>query len=72
MYTNCYRSYNALDVSNFYHQRIDYGKLLGKGNKEFVEASEMGLDKYNGVSQDAFSLFLKACGFRFHYGIPEQ
>lgn len=27
-YTNCYRSYNALNVSDFYHERINHSKLF--------------------------------------------
>lgn len=31
VYTDCYRSYNALDVSDFYHERINHSALFAKG-----------------------------------------
>ena len=31
VYTDCYRSYNALDVSDFYHERINHSKLFATG-----------------------------------------
>ena len=31
VYTDCYRSYNALDVSDFYHERINHSKLFANG-----------------------------------------
>ena len=32
VYTNCYYSYNSLNVSDFYHDRNNYNKLFGRGN----------------------------------------
>ena len=31
VYTDCYRSYNALDVSGFYHERINHSRLFAAG-----------------------------------------
>ena len=31
VYTDCYRSYNALDVSHFYHERINHSTLFAQG-----------------------------------------
>ena len=31
VYTDCYRSYNALDVSDFYHERINHSRLFATG-----------------------------------------
>ena len=31
VYTDCYRSYNALDVSAFYHECINHSKLFATG-----------------------------------------
>ena len=31
VYTDCYRSYNALDMSHFYHERINHPHYLHKG-----------------------------------------
>ena len=32
VYTDCYRSYYALDVSGFYYERINHSKLIWSGN----------------------------------------
>jgi len=41
-YTDCYRSYNALDVSDFYHERINHSKLFGKSKNHIngIESSQ--------------------------------
>lgn len=78
MYTVCYRIYNALDVSDFYHQRIYDWKLFAKGKnhfngiKSFWNQGERVLKKYNGFPKEWFSLFLKECEFRFKYATPKQ
>jgi transposase len=33
VYTDCYRSYNALDVSAFYHERINHSALFCQGQE---------------------------------------
>lgn len=78
VYTDCYKSYNALDVSSFYHRRINHSKLFGLGNKHingienFWNQAKRVLRKYNGILKEAFPLFLKECEFRFNYGTPKQ
>jgi transposase len=32
VYTDSYRSYNALDVTNFHHHRINHSRLFANGN----------------------------------------
>ena len=39
VYTDCYRSYNALDVSDFYHERINHSSLFASG-KHHINAIE--------------------------------
>ena len=34
MYTDCYRNYNALDVNDFYYERIINSKLYGRGKNQ--------------------------------------
>lgn len=68
VYTDCYRSYNALDVSDFYHERINHIN----GIENFWNQAKRVLRKYNGIPKDSFPLFLKECEFRFNYGTPKQ
>ena len=78
VYTDCYRSYNALDVSDFYHERINHSRLFGRGKnhingiENFWNQAKRVLRKYNGIPKDSFPLFLKECGFRFNYGTPKE
>ena len=78
VYTDCYRSYNALDVSDFYHQRINHSKLFATGKnhingiENFWSQAKRVLRKYNGIPKESFPLFLKECEFRFNYGTPKQ
>ena len=78
VYTDCYRSYNALDVSGFYHQRINHSKLFATGKshingiENFWNQAKRVLRKYNGIPKESFPLFLKECEFRFNYGTPKQ
>ena len=78
VYTDCYRSYNALDVSDFYHQRINHSKLFATGKnhingiENFWNQAKRVLRKYNGIPKESFSLYLKECEFRFNYGSPKQ
>ena len=74
VYTDCYRSYNALDVSNFHHHRINHSELFARGKnhingiENFWNQAKRVLRKYNGIPKQSFPLFLKECEFRFNYG----
>ena len=78
VYTDCYRSYNALDVSNFHHHRINHSALFATGKnhingiENFWNQAKRVLRKYNGIPKESFPLFLKECEFRFNYGTPKQ
>lgn len=78
VYTDSYRSYQALDVSDFCHKRINHSKLFAKGRnhingiENFWNQSKRILRKYNGIDKKYFHLFLKECEFRFNYGTPKQ
>ncbi len=55
VYTDCYRSYNALDVSDFYHERINHSTLFATGKnhingiENFWNQAKRVLRKYNGI-----------------------
>ena len=78
VYTDCYKSYNALDVSDFKHFRINHSKEFAtdsnhiNGIKNFWNQAKRVLRKYNGINKKHFHLFIKECEFRFNYGTPSQ
>ena len=67
VYTDCYRSYNALDVSDFYHERINHSAQFAtcknhiNGIENFWNQAKRVLRKYNGIPKESFPLFLKEC-----------
>jgi len=73
VYTDSYRSYNALDVTDFHHHRINHSRLFASGNnhingiENFWNQAKRVLRKYNGIPKESFPLFLKECEFRFNY-----
>jgi transposase len=79
VYTDCYRSYNALDVSGFRHHRINHSTHFAEkksnhinGIENFWNQAKRVLRKYNGIPEKSFPLFLKECEFRFNYGSPKE
>lgn len=81
VYTDGLHSYNALDVSEFKHERIDHSKELVSsqdrsrhinGMENFWNQAKRVLRKYNGIPKHNFHLFIKECEFRFNYGTPSQ
>jgi transposase len=81
VYTDTYRSYNALDVSDFKHFRINHSKKFVdeekkhnhiNGIENFWNQAKRVLRKYNGIPKKNFGLFLKECEWRFNYGTPKQ
>jgi len=67
VYTDTFRSYNALDVSEFKHLRINHSKLFAEkqnninGIENFWNQAKRHLRKFNGVPKKHFRLFLKEC-----------
>jgi transposase len=78
VYTDCWRGYNALDVSEFKHYRINHSELFVdkhnhiNGIENFWNQAKRHLRKYNGIPEKHFHLFLKECEWRFNYGSPKQ
>ncbi|MBY0281970.1 MAG: IS1595 family transposase [Alphaproteobacteria bacterium] len=78
VYTDCYGSYNALDISEFKHYRINHSELFANkhnhinGIENFWNQAKWVLRKYNGIPKKHFPLFLKECEFRFNYGSPKE
>jgi transposase len=78
VYTDSYRSYNALDVSDFKHFRINHSTDFAQGLnhingiENFWNKFKRFLRKYNGIDKKHFHLFLKECEVRFNYGSPSE
>ena len=78
VYTDCWRGYNALDVSEFKHHRINHSTLFADGKnhingiENFWNQAKRHLRKYNGIPKQHFNLFLKECEWRFNIGSPKQ
>ena len=78
VYTDSFRSYNALDVSEFKHYRINHRKVFVhnhshiNGSENFWNQAKRHLRKYNGIPKSHFPLFWKEYQWRFNYGSPKQ
>jgi transposase len=73
-YTDSFKSYNALDVSDFYHMRINHSELFAdRGNhingiENFWNQAKRHLRKFNGINKVSFYWFLKECEWCFNGG----
>ena len=78
VYTDYWRAYNALDISEFKHYRINHSKLFAQkhnhinGIENFWNQAKRHLRKFNGVPRQNFNLFLKECEWRFNIGSPKE
>ena len=78
VYTDCYKSYDVLDVSEFTHHRINHSTHFAErqnhinGIENFWNQAKRILRKYNGIDRKSFPLFLKECEFRFNFGTPKE
>ena len=67
VYTDTFRAYNALDVSDCQHRRINHSKLFAdnqnhiNGIVTFWNQAKRHMCKYNGIKSDNFYWFLKEC-----------
>ena len=74
VYTDTFRSYNALDVSEFHHERINHSKLFAdqknhiNGIENFWNQAKRHLRRFNGIKKESFYWFLKECEWRFNGG----
>ena len=74
VYTDTFKAYNALDVSDFHHMRINHSELFAdrqnhiNGIENFWNQAKRHLRKFNGIKQENFYWFLKECEWRFNGG----
>lgn len=72
VYTNCYRRYDVLDVSEFSHFRINHSTHFAErqnhinGIENFWNQAKRHLRKFNGIPKEHFELYLKECEWRFN------
>ena len=77
VYSDSWRGYNVLDVSEFKHYRINHSKLFAdkhnhiNGIENFWNQAKRHLRKFNGVPKENFPLFLKECEWRFNTPKPQ-
>ena len=77
VYSDCWTGYNALDVSDFKHYRINHSKLFAEkrnhinGIENFWNQAKRHMRKFNGVPKEHFGVFLKECEWRFNNPDPK-
>lgn len=78
VYTDTFKSYNALDVNGFRHERINHSTLFAdkknhiNGIENFWNQAKRHLRKFNGIPKQQFYFFIKECEWRFNYGSPKK
>ena len=74
VYTDHFKAYNALDVSEFHHLRINHSELFANeknhinGIENFWNQAKRHLRRFNGIKKEHFHWFLKECEWRFNGG----
>ena len=74
VYTDTFKAYDALDVSDFHHMRINHSELFADRRnhineiENFWNQAKRHLRKFNGIKKDNFYWFLKECEWRFNSG----
>ena len=74
VYTDTFRSYNALDVSSFRHVRINHSELFAdkenhiNGIENFWNQAKRHMRRFNGIKRTHFYWLLKECEWRFNGG----
>lgn len=73
VYTDSYKSYDVLDVSEFSHFRINHSTHFAEkhnhinGIENFWNQAKRHLRKFNGIPKEHFELYLKECEWRFNH-----
>ena len=76
VYSDSWKGYNVLDVSDFKHFRINHSKLFAddenhiNGIENFWSQAKRHMRKFNGVPKAQFGLYLKECEWRFNNSDP--
>ena len=76
VYSDCWKAYNVLDVSDFKHFRINHSRPFAdtrnhiNGIEHFWNQAKRHMRKFNGVPKAQFGLYLKECEWRFNNSDP--
>ena len=76
VYSDSWKAYNVLDVSDFKHFRINHSELFAdkknhiNGIENFWNRAKRHMRKFNGVPKAQFGLYLKECEWRFNNSDP--
>jgi len=77
VYSDCWKGYDVLDVSEFKHYRINHSKVFAdkqnhiNGIENFWNQAKRHMRKFNGIPAKHFALFLKECEWRFNNPNPK-
>lgn len=73
VYTDNFRVYDVLDVSEFHHKRVNHSKTFVSkrghhinGIENFWNQAKRHLRRFNGIPKHSFYWFLKECEWRFN------
>ena len=73
VYTDSFKVYDVLDVSEFHHRRVNHSKEYVNehghhinGIENFWNQAKRHLRRFNGIQKDSFYWFLKECEWRFN------
>ena len=78
VYSDSWKGYDVLDVSDFKHLRINHTQLFAdkrnhiNGIENFWNQAKRHLRKFNGVPKEHFPLSLKECEWRFNNPKPQD
>ncbi len=79
VYSDGWKGYNALDVTDFHHMRINHSTEFADGDnhingiENFWNQAKRHMRTYNSISKQNFVLYLKECEWRFnHSGFKSQ
>jgi transposase len=73
VYTDSFRAYDVLDVSEFHHVRINHSERFAdsathiNGIENFWNQAKRHLRRFNGIPRQHFNLYLKECEWRFNH-----
>ena len=76
VYSDGWKGYNVLDVSDFHHFRINHSELYAddqthiNGIENFWNQAKRHMRKFDGVPKAQFGLYLKECEWRFNNSDP--
>ena len=78
VYSDSFRAYDVLDVSEFHHVRINHSEAFAEdrnhinGIENFWNQAKRHLRRFNGVPRQHFHLYLKECEWRFNHRPTEN